>query len=310
MRKALGRGIEALLPPASSRKSSPSPEAAPAAPHPHHNDGGRDVRRIPLDAIKPSRVQPRKNFDPERLSELAQTIKEHGLAQPVVVSYDAISNTYELIAGERRLRATQLAGLKTIEAVVRTPQTEKERLVLGLIENIQRDDLNAIETALAYRRLMDEHGLNQTQLVTIVGKSKAAVSNTLRLLDLPDEIQKAVQFERISEGHARALLMVDDPLERDKLYKLIVENHLSVRDAERSAQRIVEGELLPEPPADKTKAAKPPKPADIKALEGQLEKGFGTRVEIKARKDMKSGRIVIHFYSLDDFDNILKIIKK
>ncbi|TBR16887.1 ParB/RepB/Spo0J family partition protein [bacterium] len=307
MRKALGRGINALLPAAPLKKPAPPADQLPPSPLP--GEDGRDVRRIPLEAIKPSRVQPRKNFDPERLSELSQTIKEHGLAQPIVVSYDAISNTYELIAGERRLRATQLAGLKHIEAVVRTPQNEKERLVLGLIENIQRDDLNAIETALAYRRLMDDHGLNQTQLVGIVGKSKAAVSNTLRLLELPDEIQKAVQFERITEGHARALLMVDDPLERDKLYKLIVENHLSVRDAERSAQRIVGGEPLPEQ-RDRVKALKAPKPADIKALEAQLEKGFGTRVEIKARKDMKSGRIVIHFYSLDDFDSILKIIKK
>jgi len=309
MRKALGRGIEALLPAAPPKKQT-APSAVPAAAAPLNGDHGRDVRRIPIDAVKPNRVQPRKNFDPERLSELSQTIKEHGLAQPIVVSYDAITNSYELIAGERRLRASQLAGMKTIEAVVRTPQSEKERLVLALIENIQRDDLNAIETALAYRKLMDEHGLNQTQLVPIVGKSKAAVSNTLRLLELPDEMQKAVQFELISEGHARALLMVDDALERAKLYKLVVENHLSVRDAERSAQRIVGGEKLPEPDAGKTKAAKPPKPADIKALEGQLEKGFGTRVEIRARKDMKSGRIVIHFYSLDDFDNILKIIKK
>ena len=307
MRKALGRGIEALLP--AAKKAAVVEAPAQPAPPPSL-DGGREVRRIPIAAIKANRVQPRKNFDPERLSELSQTIKEHGLAQPIVVSYDAISDSYELIAGERRLRASQLAGLKTIEAVVRTPQTEKERLVLALIENIQRDDLNAIETAMAYRKLMDEHQLNQTQLVHIVGKSKAAVSNMLRLLDLPDEIQKAVQFERISEGHARALLMVDDPLERDKLYKLIVENHLSVRDAERQAQRIVGGEKLPDPAAKKGAAPKPPKPADIKALEGQLEKGFGTRVEIRARKDMKSGRIVIHFYSLDDFDNILKIIKK
>lgn len=309
MRKALGRGIEALLPAAPAKKPA-APSTAPAALPSANGESGRNVHRIPIDSVRPNRVQPRKNFDPERLSELSQTIKEHGLAQPIVVSYDAITNSYELIAGERRLRASQLAGLKTIEAVVRTPQNEKERLVLALIENIQRDDLNAIETALAYRKLMDEHGLNQTQLVPIVGKSKAAVSNTLRLLDLPDEMQKAVQFERISEGHARALLMVDDALERDKLFKLIVENHLSVRDAERSAQRIVEGEKLPEPDAGKAKAAKAPKPADIKALEGHLEKGFGTRVEIRTRKDMKSGRIVIHFYSLDDFDNILKIIKK
>lgn len=307
MRKALGRGIEALLPPAPKKAPVAPVESMPPAAL---TEGSREVRRIPIDAVRPNRVQPRKNFDPERLSELSQTIKEHGLAQPIVVSYDAITNSYELIAGERRLRASQLAGLKTIEAVVRTPQSEKERLVLALIENIQRDDLNAIETALAYRKLMDEHGLNQTQLVPIVGKSKAAVSNTLRLLDLPDEMQKAVQFERISEGHARALLMIDDPLERDKLYKLIVENHLSVRDAEHAAQRIVAGEKLPEPAAKGAKLPKPPKPADIKALESQLEKGFGTRVEIRTNKTATRGRIVIHFYSLDDFDSILKIVKK
>ncbi len=304
MRKALGRGLQALLP-ASTAASVPVPEPAAIK-----ESEGREVRRIPVEAIRPNRVQPRKNFDPERLSELAQTIKEHGLAQPIVVSYDAITDSFELIAGERRLRATQLAGLKTIEALVRTPQNDKERLVIALIENIQRDNLNAIETALAYRRLMEEYSFNQVQLAQKVGKSKAAVSNTLRLLELPEDMQKAVQFERIVEGHGRALLMVSDPMERAKMFKLIMENQLSVRDAERLAQRIEGGERLPEPGVPGATRPKPMKSADIKAFEQALEKAFGTRVEVRTRKDLKSGRIVIHFFSLDDFDNIIKSIKK
>lgn len=302
MRKALGRGIEALLPPAPAH----IPSAVVSVP----GDGeGREVRRIPVDSIRPNRSQPRKNFDAERLSDLSKTIKEHGLAQPILVSYDAISNSYELIAGERRLRASQLAGLKTIEAVVRAPKSDKERLVLALIENIQRDDLNAIDTALAYKKLMSENAVTQSELADIVGKSRSAVSNTLRLLELPDEMQKAVQFERMSEGHGRAILMVSDPMERAKLFKLVTEGHLSVREAERLAQEIESGKNLPEPSA-KVLEPKPVKPADIKALEQHLEKAFGTRVEIRTRKDLKSGRIVIHFFSLDDFDSILKIIKK
>lgn len=305
MRKALGRGLQALLPAVPAVPAAPAPE-----PVQLKEADGREVRRIPVEAIRPNRVQPRKNFDPERLSELAQTIKDHGLAQPIVVSYDAITNSYELIAGERRLRATQLAGLKTIEALVRTPQNDKERLVVALIENIQRDNLNAIETALAYKKLMEEYAFNQVQLAQKVGKSKAAVSNTLRLLELPDDMQKAVQFERIVEGHGRALLMVADPMERAKLFKLIMENQLSVRDAERVAQRIEGGEKLPEPGLPGAAKPRPLKSPDIKAFEQALEKAFGTRVEIRTRKDLKSGRIVIHFFSLDDFDNILKRLKK
>ncbi|MDE2292501.1 MAG: ParB/RepB/Spo0J family partition protein [Elusimicrobia bacterium] len=300
MRKALGRGIEALMPAAPAREKE-------AAPRP--SGEGKDVQRIPIESVKPNRAQPRKNFDPERLSELAQTIREHGLAQPIVVSFDAITNSYELIAGERRLRASQLAGMKTIEAVVRAPRNDKDRLVLALIENIQRDDLNAIETALAYKKLMEEHEVNQTQLAQVVGKSKAAVSNTLRLLDLPEEMQKAVQFERISEGHARALLMVSDPEQRAALFKVVVENQLSVRDAEKLAQRIADGGRIGVKD-EKEPAAKPPKPADIRAFEQALENAFGTKVEIRTRGDGKSGRVVIHFFSLDDFDNIIKALRK
>jgi ParB family chromosome partitioning protein len=294
MRKALGRGLDALLP------KTPAPSAAPTA-------SATDVRTIPISAIRPNRLQPRKNFDPERLSELAQSIKEHGLAQPVVVSQDSATGGYELIAGERRLRASQLAGLTSIEAVVRAPSSDKSRLALALVENIQRDNLNAIETALSYKRLIDEFGMAQTQLSQNLGKSKSAISNTLRLLELSDDIQKAVQFEQISEGHARALLMVADPLQRNVLFRRTLEQALSVRAVEEMARKLAAGGKLNETPGDKPTRLKS---ADIRALEKHLEHSLGTKVEIQSRKDGKSGRIVLHFYSLTDFEKLLKVFKK
>ncbi len=294
-RKALGKGLDALLPRVTNGKTL--------------GGSSQNLQRLPVDSIRPNRLQPRKNFDPQRLSELAQSIKEYGLAQPVLVSFDPISNTYELIAGERRLQASKLAGMTHIDAVIRTPKGDKERLALSLVENIQRDNLNAIEAANAYKQLMTEFDVNQGRLAIELGKSKAAVSNTLRLLDLPDDIQKAVQFERLSEGHARALLMVHDAIERDKLFKLALEQHLSVRAVETLAKKIESGKSITDPETPNTRT-KPIKSADIKALEKKLEHSLGTRVEIRTRKDEKSGRVVIHFYSLNDFDHILKVLKK
>jgi ParB family transcriptional regulator, chromosome partitioning protein len=297
MRQALGRGLEALIPKSAEKPGPPKIE------------GGKPVK-VAIDKIRPNHLQPRKHFDPEQLSELASSIKEHGLAQPILVSFDSQTNSYELIAGERRLRASQLAGLQEIEVIVRDPGSEKERLALALIENLQREDLNPIESALGYLRLMKESGITQGQLTQIIGKSKSAISNTLRLLDLPEEIQKALQYGKLSEGHARALLMVENPSEKQKLFSLILEQKLSVRDAEDLARRINEGHLLAE--AREPKPAVPPraKPADIKNLEDDLRQTLGTKVEIRTRKDPSRGAITIHFYSLDDFDKIINIIKK
>lgn len=295
MRKALGRGLDALLPKDGKEGGAREVESRPDT-----------ALRVPISAIKPNRLQPRKNFDPERLAELAQSIKEHGLTQPIAVSYDAITDSFELIAGERRLRAAQLAGLTHIEVVVRTPKNDQERLALALIENIQRDDLNAIETALGYKRLIENFGISQADLSKTLGKSKSAISNTMRLLDLSDEMQKAIQFEQITEGHGRALLMVSDAVVRDKLFRLCLERKLSVRDVEHLAQQAQNGKL-PSAKRSKAEAAQPP---DLKALEKELEQALGTKVEIRPRKDQKSGRIIIHFYSLDDCDGILMKIKK
>lgn len=295
MRKALGRGLDALLP-KDGKKSGPQ----------EGEKSSENSLRVPISAIKPNRLQPRKNFDPERLSELAQSIKEHGLAQPIAVSYDAITDSFELIAGERRLRAAQLAGLTHIEAVVRTPKSDQDRLALALIENIQRDDLNAVETAMSYKKLIESFGLSQSDLSRTLGKSKSSVSNTLRLLDLPEEMQKAIQFEQISEGHGRALLMVDDPIARDKVFRMCLERKLSVRDVEHLAQQAQNGKL----PSSRKERQETSQAPDLKALEKELEQALGTKVEIRPRKDQKSGRIIIHFYSLDDCDNLLVKIKK
>jgi ParB family chromosome partitioning protein len=261
---------------------------------------------VALSKIRPNHLQPRRYFDPEKLAELSGSIKEHGLAQPLLVSPNG-DGTYELIAGERRLRASELAGLSEVDVFVRTPTDEKQRLALALIENLQREDLNSIETALGYLRLMKEFGINQTQLGEAVGKSKASISNTLRMLELPDEIQKALQHGTLTEGHGRALLMVQDASERRKLFSLAVERKLSVREVEDLARRLNGGDTLePRQP----KAAAPEKPADLRALETALQHALGTKVEIKTRKDATKGAITIHFYSLDEFDKLIRVFKK
>ncbi len=295
MRKALGRGLEALIPTHDDAMSVSGAEKPSGQP-----------LRVPIERIRPNHLQPRKHFDAERLAELASSIKNHGLAQPLIVSYDQASDTYELIAGERRLRACELAGLKEVDVVVRAPDSERQRMIVAMIENLQREDLNPIEEALGYLRLIKEFQISQSDLAQVVGKSKSAVSNTLRLLDLPEEIQKALQFGQLTEGHARALLMIEDPLHRRKIFSLVVEQRLSVRQTEDLARGAKAASS--EPPKPRTKLEKP---ADIRSLETALEQTLGTKVEIRTRKDpRKGGSLTIHFFSLDDFDKIVKMIKK
>lgn len=294
MRRALGRGLDALIP------------AAPAAgTKPSNGDGA--PRKVALTNIRPNRLQPRRHFDPESLSELAASIKEHGLAQPLLVSPDANGETFELIAGERRLRACELAGIKEVEVFVRVPESDKKRLALALIENLQRENLNSIESALGYLRLMKEFGVSQSELVQSIGKSQSAISNTLRLLQLPEEMQKALQFGQISEGHGRALLMVENPLERKRLFTIVLERKLSVRATEDFARNTLEGQPL-EPKT--TRRLRPDKSADVKALENAMEQLLATKVEIKTMKDPTKGSITIHFFTLSDFDRIVNIFKK
>lgn len=295
-RKALGRGLSALIP------SSPAPVVTPGA------EGGTGVLRVAIDKIRPNHLQPRRHFAPEALAELAASIKAHGLAQPIVVSFDAMSKTYELIAGERRWRASQLAGMKEVDIVVRAPRDDKQRLALTLIENLQREDLNPVETALGYLRLMKEFGINQTQLADELGKSKQAVSNTLRMLELPEDMQKALAEGKITEGHGRAILMISEADARRRVFALVLEKQPSVRETEALARLAEEGEL---PVVEEKPERRPvPKPADLKALEDSLQHSLGTKVVIRTRKNPSKGVLNIHFYSLDDFDRIVNMLKK
>ncbi|NNN06810.1 MAG: ParB/RepB/Spo0J family partition protein [Elusimicrobia bacterium] len=297
-RKALGRGLSALIPEAPAQ----TPIYASSA-----ELDGRPLK-VPIDKIRPNHLQPRRHFDSEALSELASSIKQHGMAQPIVVSYDLASRSYELIAGERRWRASQLAGFTEIEVVVRTPKDDKQRMAIALIENLQREDLNPIEVALGYLRLMKEFGINQSELGQEVGKSKSGISNTLRLLELPEEIQKSLQFGQISEGHGRALLTIADPLRRHETFLKIIEEKLSVRETEAFAKKIEAGDLPAEPKAAREAVAA--KSADLVSLEESLQHLLGTKVEIRTRKNPAKGTLTIHYFTFDDFDRIIKIIKK
>jgi ParB family chromosome partitioning protein len=289
MRKALGRGLGALIS-VEEPKEDKKEEGA--------------LRLVSVDKIHSSPLQARKNFDPEKISELASSIKQHGLAQPLLASYDAARDSYELIAGERRLRACILAGLKEVEVLVRESKSKKERMLVGLIENLQRQDLNAIEEAFGYLRLMKEFQISQNDLAHTVGKSKSAVSNTLRLLDLSEEIQKAVQFGQMSEGHARALLMIPDALERNRVFKIVLENKLSVREAEDLSRQTSS--------ATNKRAQKKsePKSPDVAAQESRWREILGTNVDIRMKKSGEEGQIVIHFYNLEEFDRLSNFFKK
>lgn len=292
-RKALGRGLTALI---------PAPAFLSVAP----GEGG--IAKIPIDKIRPNHLQPRRHFDAEALSELATSISQHGLAQPIIVSFDTVTRSYELINGERRWRACQLAGLKDVEVIVRQPKDDRHRMALTLIENLQRADLNPVEVALGYLRLMKEFGINQTALADEVGKSKAAISNTLRLLELPEEILKALQFGQITEGHGRALLTVSDPNIRHAVFQKLLTNKLSVRETETLARDMEASPVLYERPVSRKEAKSTP--ADLRALEDELQQILGTKVVIRTRKIPSKGCIQIHFFTFDDFDRIIKVIKK
>ncbi len=297
-RKALGRGLSALIPTAPTiPMETLSPSRMDGAPF-----------KVAIDKIRPNHLQPRRHFEPVALGELASSIKQHGLAQPIVVSFDTVSRSYELIAGERRWRAAQLSGLLEIEVVVRQPRDDKDRLALTLIENLQREDLNPIEVALGYLRLMKEFGLNQTELGEEVGKSKSGISNTLRLLELPEEIQKTIQFGQLSEGHGRAFLMISDPNLRHAVFKKVLEENLSVREAEALAKQAETG--ASPPGVEPMKKSVAPKPADLRALEESLQLSLGTKVVIRTNKNPSKGSVQIHFFSFDDFEKIIKMLKK
>ena len=277
-RKVLGRGLEALIPGAASIEQ-PQP--------------GERVLDVPTDAVEANPYQPRKHFDDERLKELADSIRADGVLQPVVVRRKGA--TYELIMGERRLQAARLAGVPTIPVVVRDVR-DADALRLAIVENIQRENLNAIEEAQAYRRLISEFGMSQADVAGMVSKDRSSVANTLRLLNLPPEVQRMVEDGTLTGGHARALLSLPTQKEQTALARRIAEQNLSVRqvEAEVGLTRV-----------KKSTAARrhKEKPAYLADLEKAFAQHLGTRVFIEEKRGGK-GRIQIEFYSFDDFERL------
>ena len=308
-RKALGKGLSALLParPAHGHvpPSQQPPEPAPAAKAalPEHFE---DFQSIPIDQIEPGRGQPREAFDPEKLEELTHSIRANGLIQPITVS-KLPSGKYQIVAGERRWRAAQLAGLKEIPALVRTVEREKQ-LELALIENIQREDLNPIEIATAFQRLVTEHGLSHEQIAERTGKDRSTVTNFLRLLRLSPFVRQELIAGRISMGHARALLNITDEQQQAQACQEIIAKQFSVRETEVFVKRLTDSAA---PKGSASLPAKEPKPLDpnVRAALDEMARALGTRVRL-IPKSATAGRLEIEYYSQDDLDRIYSVIVK
>jgi len=281
-RKVLGRGLEALIP-VPSAVERPQP--------------GEKVFEVATDGIETNPFQPRKRIDDERLRELSESIKMDGVLQPVVVRRKGAK--YELVMGERRLRAARLAGVPAIPVVVRDV-SDADALRLAIVENIQREDLNPIEEAQAYRRLISEFNASQSDVAGMVGKDRSSIANTLRLLNLPEEIQHMIQDGALSSGHARALLALTTQKEQTVLARRIVEESMSVRQVE-----VIVG-LVKTRKTGATRHRKE-KPAYLADLEKAFATHLGTRVAIDEKRGGK-GRILIEFYSYDDFERLASLM--
>lgn len=293
--------------PAPVAHREPEPEAryeprpAPVTPAPVVPVRSRGPELLDIDLISPNPEQPRTNFEPEKLRELSESIREHGIIQPLIVSRDD-EGGYFLIAGERRLQAARLAGLETVPVVVRQA-ADSELLELALIENIQRADLNAVEEAMAYRRLVEEYQLTQEEVAKRVGKNRATVANALRLLQLESEIRRSLVAGEITEGHARALLGLPEGRGRVNAWREVVKRKLSVRDTEGFVRR-----SLAEAPATTASAGAQTARRDTaySDIESRLRRALSTRVKVEPQK--KGAKIVIECYSTEEFENVVSTL--
>lgn len=277
-KRGLGKGLDALIP-----TGEEQPEV----------DGG--VLQVPIDDITPNPRQPRSNFDEEGLKDLANSIQEHGILQPLLIARDSEGQGYVLISGERRLQAAQMAGLATVPVIVRQAD-DQQSLEWALIENLQRTDLNPLEAAQGYEQLSNDFGLSHDQIAKRVGKSRTAISNTLRLLKLSPAVRKALLEGSIHEGHARALLGLPSSQAQSAALQTITQNDFSVRQTEALVRRLT---------GEKKKAAptKKKSPEEL-ALEDQLRQALGTKVSLQQSKG--SGRIIIHFYSDEELNTLIE----
>jgi ParB family chromosome partitioning protein len=254
-----------------------------------------------INQIQPNSDQPRTRFDDNRLEELARSIRNNGIVQPLLVR--RIGDRFELVAGERRWRAAQKAGLEKVPVVVRNVSDDK-MLELALIENIQRQELNPIEEAYAYKRLIEKMGLTQEMLAQRVGKDRSVIANYIRLLRLPEEVQRLVEEDQLSMGHARALLGVEEMEVQSKVARSIVEGGLSVRETERAIKKIVSG-ISPAIAASKQIVVSD---ANVRNAETKLKRRYNTQVRIKPNNEGKGGRIEIEYYNDDDLDRIYQLL--
>jgi len=282
----LGRGLSALIPERDRVEDSVRKKGT--------------LTDIEVARIRPNPFQPRQDFDPDRLEELKASIHEKGIIQPITVRKK--DNIYELVAGERRLRAVTDLGFETIPAYIIQVETKEEMLELALIENVQRDRLNPIEQAQAFQRLIDECNLTQEEVAKKIGKDRTTITNFLRLLKLPQKIQESVKHEEITMGHARALLSVDDPDIQEKVWQKVVKNKLSVRKVEQLVRNVTE-----EKEAEK-KSVRPKRSVYIQKMESELREIFGTKVNIRSRKE--GGTIEVEFYSPEDLNRLYEIFER
>jgi ParB family chromosome partitioning protein len=275
-KRGLGRGLDALIP---------------------VSETSAGVTQLPVSAIGRNPRQPRTRLDPTELEELANSIREHGVIQPLVVAQSAYPGQYTLITGERRLEAARLAGLPTVPALIREA-TDQQLLELALVENIQRSDLGPLETAHAYKHLAEDFGLSHEEIAAKVGKKRVTVTNTLRLLKLPARLLDALASGQITEGHARALLALPNPQAQTAAFATVVNKGLNVRQTEELVRRLL-GQQDARP-------AKPTRQAESDALASRLREALGTKVALK--RGRKGGTIIIHFYSDEELNAIAEAI--
>jgi ParB family chromosome partitioning protein len=281
-RPGLGKGLDALIP------------GGDFSPQKGTTEDLKSTNQVPIDKIIPNPHQPRQEMVPEKLEELANSIREHGVLQPLIVSEDKENDRFVLIAGERRLRASKMADLTMVPVIIRQV-TEQQQLELALIENVQRADLSPLETAEAYRQLNEEFNLSQEVIAERVGKSRVAVTNTMRLLKLPQQVQNKIASGEISEGHARAILGLTTPQAQLAAMKSILTNGLTVRQTEELVRKM-NGEKNKEP---KSK----PRSPEIVEVENLIRDALGTKVTLNHGKN--GGSIILHYYSSEELDALI-----
>ena len=281
-KQKLGRGLEALMSPLTANKLS----------------SNEKIISISVDKIKPNKNQPRTDFNEEKLQELAASIKQNGLIEPVIVMQSVAPGEYELIAGERRLRASKLAGMETIKAIVKDPIPDKDKLDIALIENIQREDLNPIEESLAYKKYSQEYKYTQEEIAKAVNKNRSVIANTMRLLNLPENIQQMIIEGKLSAGHGRMLASITDESKLQELVSQILEQGLTVRDIENAVAQV----------KNKKNRKRMEQDIEITNLVEDLQRVYGTKISITGNG--KKGKIILNYFNLEDLERISAILKR